>query len=313
MTKWNILITDGLADKGSKILRQKSLVDDLTGITAEQLLEDVGKYDAMIVRSRTKVTPNVFNVASRLKVVGRVGVGVDNIDLCAAKSHNVTVVNSPSATTIAVGEHAFGLMLALARNIPHADSSMKAGHWAKKQLLGSELYGKTLGIIGVGRIGSTIGERASAFGMTILGCDPFLSDKEIQEKNIVPVDLTTVYECSDYISLHVPLTSKTKGMVNSQTFSQMKTGVRLISTARGGVVDEAALLNALQSGKVAGAALDVFHHEPPGPIPLVTHPNVVASPHIGAQTKEAQARAAEDLANEILAALSGQELRWRVV
>lgn len=312
MTDWKIIICDGLAESGQAILREAARVDDHTGISTEDLLAIMGDYDGMIVRSRTKVTADVFKAGTRLKAVGRAGVGVDSIDLEAAKAHGVTVVNSPMATSITVAEYAFGLMLGLARHIPRADATMKAGEWAKKNLRGSELFGKTLGIIGLGRIGAAIGERAAAFGMTIIAHDPWLTDEAIQARGAEAVDLDGLYGRSDYITLHVPLTPGTKGMVDEAAFGKMKPGMRLICTARGGVVDEAALLAALESGQVAGAALDVFATEPPGATPLVTHPNVIAAPHIGAQAIEAQSRAAEHISAELLAVLRGEELRWKV-
>jgi D-3-phosphoglycerate dehydrogenase len=313
MNNWKILICDGLAESGQTILQDAAQVDDRSGISAAELLDVAGQYDALIVRSRTKVTAAVFAATSNLKVVGRAGVGVDSIDLEAAKAHGVMVVNSPMATSLAVAEHTFGLMLSLARHIPRADASMKAGEWAKKQLGGSELHGKTLGIVGMGRIGSELGRRAAAFGMAILGYDPFLSDEAIRERGAEAVELAVLYGRSHYISLHVPLSNDTRNMIDKAALQQMMPGTHLICAARGGVINEEDLLAALQSGHIAGAALDVFAQEPPGATALVTHPLVVATPHIAAQTAESQTRAAEHIATEVLAALAGDELRWRVV
>jgi D-3-phosphoglycerate dehydrogenase len=316
MLGWKILLTDGLQENGQAILRAGmgvGKVSDLKGISAEELLKVVPEYDAMIVRGRTKVTAEVIRAAARLKVIGRAGVGVDNVDLAAAQSHQVTVVNSPMATTIAVAEHTMALMLSLIRMIPRADTAMKSGQWIKKQLVGTELNGKTLGIIGMGRIGSMVGERASAFGMGILGYDPFLQGDEIQTRGAQPVDLKSLYNRSDIISLHIPLSPETRNMVDGQAFGFMKRGVYLICAARGGSIAETALLAALESGQVAGAALDVFADEPPGLAALVAHPNVVATPHIGAQTGEAQLRAAGDIASEVLASLQNEPLRWKIV
>ncbi len=276
------------------------------------LLAVIGGYDALVVRSRTKVTAELLKSAARLQVVGRAGVGVDNIDLEAARQRGVSVVNAPTATTLAVAEQALALMLALARHIPRADASMKAGSWEKKALLGSELYGKTLGVIGMGNIGAALAQRAAALGMDVLGHDPLLSDDVIRERQAEPVPLQELYTRSDYISLHVPLIPETRGMIGAHTLAQMKPGVRLVCTARGGLIDEAALLDALESGQVAGAALDVFAQEPPGLTPLVAHPYLIATPHISAQTVEAQQRAAVDIAEEVLRALRGEPLRWRV-
>ena len=270
-------------------------------------------YDALIVRSRTKVTVQVFDAARRLKVIGRVGVGVDNIDLEAARSHAVTVVNAPTSTSLAVAELTLGLMLALAREIPRANAGMKQGQWLKKELAGIELHGKTLGILGMGRIGAEVGLRAAAFGMSVLGYDPLIPAEEIVRRGAQPVGLDDLYSRADFISLHLPLTDETRSMVDEQAFGRMKRGVRIVCTARGGIIDESALLAALESGQVAGAALDVFASEPPGATDLVGHPRVIATPHIGAQTAEAQARAAEDIVYEVLAALNGEPLRWKVV
>jgi D-3-phosphoglycerate dehydrogenase len=266
----------------------------------------------LIVRGQTRVTPDVFDAAARLKVIGRAGVGVDNIDLEAAKKHNVTVVNAPTSTTVAVAELAFGLLLAVAREIPRADTGMKQGEWLKKQFEGVELNGKTLGIIGFGRIGMEVGKRAAAFGMNVIIYDPNVAEHELVHGNAEPVSLQELFAWSDFISLHLPLNVQTRDLLGPMAFSQMKEGVRIVSTARGGIIDEAALLGALNSGKVAGAGLDVFEKEPPGLTELVAHPRVIATPHIGAQTREAQTRAAEDISNEVLAALRGESLRWKV-
>lgn len=313
MTPWKILITDGLDAKGKAVLSEVGEVIDRNGITADELLREIGEYDALIVRSRTKVTPAVFEAGVKLKVVGRAGIGVDNIDLNAAKAHGVRVVNSPLATTITVAELTLGLMLALVREIPRADSAMKAGKWLKKELEGAELYGKTLGIVGFGRIGSAVADRARAFGMRIIAYDRLKAAEAITQRGGEPVSWEQLLELSDVITLHLPLTNETKNMLDADAFARMKDGVYLVDAARGGIVDEDALLAALESGKVAGAALDVFTTEPPGVTALVSHPRVICTPHIGAQTQEAQARAGYDIATEIIAALKGEPLRWRVI
>jgi len=309
---YKILVTDGLDASAFDILRPFAQADDKNGISAEDFLQIAPEYDAIIVRGRTKVTPAVFAAAPNLKVVGRAGVGVDNIDLNAAKAQGVTVVNAPIATTVAVAELAFGLLLATCRELPRADATMKAGKWIKKELEGVELYGKTLGVIGFGRIGSETGKRAAAFGMKILGYDPILPAEEIAKRGGEAVSLEELLAQSDFITMHIPLTAQSKGMLNAESFAKMKDGVRLVCAARGGVIDESALLEALQSGKVAAAGLDVFAAEPPGLTDLVAHPRVICTPHIGAQTAEAQTRAAEDIASEVLAALQGKDLRWKV-
>lgn len=313
MSDYKILLTDGLGKNGQAILRESAQVDLQNGITADDLVKIIGEYDALIVRSRTKVNAKLLAAAPRLKVVGRAGVGVDNIDLNAARECGVTVVNTPESTTVSVAEHTFALLLSLARSIPTADASMKAGNWLKNDLQGVELYRKTLGIIGVGRIGNAVAERASAFRMHVIGYDPFLSEEQVRTNGALPVTLENLFAQSDYITLHIPLTDQTRNILDEAAFRQMKPGVRIICAARGGVIDEAALLAALESGQVAGAALDVFAQEPPGLTPLVAHPKVIAAPHVGAQTVEAQVRAAEDVAHEVLNALRGETLRWRVV
>ncbi len=312
MPNFKILITDGLDESGLSVLRTLADVDQRNDISADDLLKVVSDFDGLIVRGRTKVAASVLDAATRLKVVGRAGVGVDNIDLEAAKKHNVTVVNAPMSTSIAVAELTFGLMLALAREIPRADAGMKQGKWLKKELEGVELNGKTLGVVGFGRIGVELGKRASAFGMNVIAYDPLISEEEITVRGAEPVSIQDLYAWADFISLHLPLNVQTRDMVGPLAFSQMKDGVRIMCAARGGIIDEAALVAALNSGKVAGAALDVYAVEPPGMSEAVLHPKVIASPHIGAQTAEAQSRASEDIANEVLSALQNKPLRWKV-
>lgn len=312
MSAWKILLTDGLEENGKAILRKSAEVVENPTISADELLNVVGDYDALIVRGRTKVTPAVLAAGKKLKVVGRAGVGVDNIDLAAAKEHKITVVNSPLATTVAVAELTMGLMLSIVREIARADAGLKAGKWLKKELEGTELFGKTLGVVGFGRIGSSVGQRAKAFDMKVLGYDPLIPAEQIQARGGEPVSLDQLLAQSDFITMHLPLTDSTRGMLNDAAFAKMKQGVYVICAARGGVIDETSLLAALNSGKVAGAALDVFATEPPGLNDLVSHPKMIGTPHIGAQTVEAQTRAAHDIAEEVLAALADQPLRWKV-
>ena len=303
-----MLVTDGLDDPGLALLREAAQVFE------SKTLEALPESDALIVRGRTKVTAEVIRSAGlRLKVVGRAGVGVDNIDLEAARARGLMVVNAPEAATVAVAELTLGMMLALARQIPLADAGMRRAEWRKSELHGSELSGKTLGIIGVGRIGAAVASRAAALGMRVLGHDPLLSDSELQRRGTEPFSFDGLLRESDYICLHLPLTNETRGLIGRETLKQVKPGARLISAARGGIVDEAAVLKALEAGQLAGVALDVFAEEPPGALPLRQHPNVVLTPHIGAQTREAQSKAAKDIASEVLAALRGESLRWRVV
>lgn len=312
MPNYNILITDGLDARGQSILRESANLDYHDKVAAEDLIRIVPEYDALIVRGQTKVTAAVIEAGSRLKVIGRAGVGVDNIDLEAAKRRGIAVVNTPTSTTVAVAELSFGLLLALAREIPRADVSMKQGQWNKKQFEGAELNGKILGIIGYGRIGIEVGKRAAAFGMNVIVYDPNVSEDELAHSDAEPVSIQDLFAWSDFISLHLPLNVQTRDLIGPLAFSQMKDGVRIVCAARGGIIDEAALLSALNSGKVAGAALDVFEKEPPGLTELISHPGVIATPHIGAQTAEAQTRASEDIATEILSVLNGGAPRWRV-
>jgi len=312
MTTFKVLITDGLDESGQAILRDAAEAVDRNNISADDLLKEIPAYDGLIVRGRTKVTAAVMEAATNLKVIGRAGVGVDNIDLEAAKKHGVTVVNAPTSTTLAVAELAFGLLLAVAREIPRADAGLKQSKWLKKELEGVELNGKTLGVVGFGRIGAEVGKRATAFGMKVVAYDPLIDAEEIKRRGAEPVSLDDLYAQADFITLHLPLTKESRGMVGEEAFAKMKDAVRVVSAARGGIIDEAALVAALNSGKVAGAGLDVFATEPPGVTEAVSHPKLIGSPHVGAQTAEAQVRASEDIASEVLAALRGEDLRWKV-
>jgi D-3-phosphoglycerate dehydrogenase len=305
--RWRIQITDGLAGEGVAILRQCAEVIE------EPTLRELGTLDAVVVRGRTKIDRAVLEAgAPRLKVVGRAGVGVDNIDVAWAHKLGVKVVNAPEASTVSVAELALGLMLALARRIPEANASMQRGEWRKRELTGSELSGRTLGIVGVGRIGGALAERAAALGMRLVGFDVQQPPDVLRSRGVEPVDLPTLLSVSDYISLHVPLTPETEGMIDAEALALVKPGARLICTARGRVVCEEDLLEALDKGRLAGAALDVFAQEPPGLSPLVQHPRVITTPHIGAQTGDAQRKAAVGIAEEVLAALHGKPLRWLV-
>ena len=305
---WRVLVTDGLSDEGLRLLRGQAKVIE------SETLAALGEYDALVVRGRTKVSAEVIEEAGpNLKVIGRAGVGVDNIDLEAAKSRGLIVVNAPQAASVAVAELTLGLMLSLSRNIPVADASMRRAEWRKSELKGSELVQKTVGIVGVGRIGTAIAERAQAFGMKVLGYDAFKPEDDLRSRGIEATDLDTLLGSSDYVCLHLPLNDETRGMFDSETLGKIKPGARLVSAARGGIVDEHALLAALESGHLSGAALDVFSQEPPGESPLLVHPKVVSTPHIGAFTEEAQEKAGRDIAGEVLAALNGEPLRWRVV
>lgn len=286
-----VLVCDPIHDDGVKILREAGYIVDLrTSITASELVEAVGGFDAIVVRSRTKVTEPVLEAGKRLKAVARAGVGLDNIDLNAAKRLGIIVVNSPEAPSNAVAELVLGLMLSLARRIPEADDSMKKGEWIKKRLTGIELKGRTLGIIGFGRIGYQLAKKARALEMRVLTYDVVIEKlmEFVEEAGAVAVDLDELLESSDFVTVHVPLLPQTKHMIGAEEMSAMKDGAYLINAARGGVVDEEALRKALVSGKLAGAALDVYEEEPPRDISLTGLQNVVSLPHIGAVTVEAQ-------------------------
>lgn len=311
--KWKILLTDGLSAISDQALLASADLADKKGISAEDLLTIVGDYDGVIVRSRTKITEEVIAAAPKLKVVGRMGVGVDNIDLKAAEKHGVTVVNAPVATTISVAELTLGLMLSLIREIPKANAGMKSGEWLKKELGGTELYQKTLGIIGFGNIAKAVCQRALAFDMKVVTFGSSKPADEIRSFGAEPVSFEELLKQSDLITMHIPHVEGTHYLLNEAAFQQMKDGVYIICPARGGVIDENALLNALETGKVAGAALDVFEKEPPGATSLLSHPRVIATPHIGAQTKEAQLRAGHDILSEVVAALDEKPLRWKIV
>jgi len=311
--QWKILLTDGLAPISDQDLLDAVELVDRKGISADELLEVIGEYDAVIVRGRTKITEDVLAAADNLKVVGRMGVGVDNIDLKAAGARDITVVNAPVATTVSVAELTLGLMLSLIRGIPKADAGMKAGEWLKKELVGTELYQKTLGVIGFGNIGEALAKRALAFDMKVIAYDPVRPAGEIKSAGAEAVSFETLLKQSDIITMHIPHIKSTHYLLNEEAFNMMKDGVRIICAARGGVIEQSALLAAIESGKVAGAALDVFESEPPGADRLPMHDKVVATPHIGAQTKEAQLRAGHDILSEVVAALEEKPLRWKIV
>ncbi len=307
-----ILLCDPLDPAGVGILTEAGAdVHQLTDAERERLPELIEEFDAIVVRSRTKVTADLLRRGRRLKVVGRAGIGVDNVDVATATELGILVVNAPTANLISATEHTFGLLLALARNIPAADASMKSGAWDRKGFLGSELDGKTLGIVGLGRIGQAVAHRALAFGMEVTAFDPYLDRAVARRLGIQLEDLDAVLAQADFVTLHMPLTDETRGLLSADRIERMKPGAALVNCARGGIVDESALLAALESGHVAGAALDVYATEPPIDPPdpevrrLVEHPRVITTPHIGAQTREAQERVATQTARMLLAALDG--------
>jgi D-3-phosphoglycerate dehydrogenase len=301
-----ILITDGLAKEAVKLMQDAGHEVILDEASPERLLEIVGDFDALMVRSRTKVTKDVLANAGNLKVIARAGIGVDNIDVRMATDNGIVVVNAPSGSTDSVAELAIAHMLSLARSIPRATGALKKGDWLKKQLKGSELSGKTLGLIGCGRIGQATADRARAFGMTIIGHDPWMPKDILDKAGIEHVGIDDLYARADFISLHANLTPENKHMIGAEAFSKMKKGVFIVNCARGGIIDERALYDALKEGKVGGAGLDVFETEPPGQSPLLELDNVSFTPHIGANTHEGQYRAGMIVAEQVLKVLNGQ-------
>ena len=309
-----ILIADALDAAASDLLRKAGHEVFEKTLSPDDLLKEMPSFDALLVRSATKVTKAVFGVAANLKVVGRAGVGVDNIDLAAAKANDVAVVNAPLAATNAVAELTVGQMLALCRSIPRADATTRQGEWAKKQLKGIELSGRTLGLLGVGRIGGRVAEICQALGMNVVVYDPYVPAERAAEMAVRKVDTPTeVAQLADFISVHVPLTDETRHLVSTDFLAACKKGAHILNVARGGVVDEAALLKAIESRHIAGAALDVFETEPLKESALFAHPNVHLSPHIGANTHEAQQKAAVMVAEQVLKVLDGQTPDHRVV
>ena len=306
---FRVLISDSLSKEAVQILEKEFKVDVNTKLTPEELKKAIKDYDALVVRSGTKVTKDIISAGEKLKIIGRAGVGLDNVDVEAASKKGIIVVNTPGGNTISTAEHTVSMMLALARNIPQADHSMKKGEWERKKFMGVELYGKTLGIVGLGRIGTEVARRALSFNMKVLAFDPYLSMEKAKELGIEPADLKTLLKESDYITVHTPLTEETKHIISDKEFAVMKKGVRVINCARGGIIDEEALVKAIESGRVAGAALDVYEEEPPSSAKLLKLDKVVLTPHLGASTEEAQVNVAIDVADTVRDALLGRGVR----
>ncbi|HIQ02860.1 MAG TPA: 3-phosphoglycerate dehydrogenase [Desulfurococcales archaeon] len=309
MSSIKVLVSDPISENAINLLKSKGLiVDEKPEISHEELKRIIEQYHVLIVRSRTKVTRDIIDSGRNLKIIARAGVGLDNIDVEYAKSKGITILNAPEAPTIAVAELTIGLMIAIARGICLGNMALKEGKWIKKQLMGFELYGKTLGIIGFGRIGKEVAKRAKAFGMNVIAISRRDISREARELGVEAAkDLDDLLRKSDIITLHVPLTPKTYHMIGEREFSIMKDGVVIINTARGAVIDGKALLKALKSGKVYAAGLDVYEHEPPQEDwewELIRHPRVIAVPHIGAQTREAQEKAGMIIAEKILKTLN---------
>lgn len=313
MEKFKVLVADPISQLGiDELVNEASLqVDVKIGIKPDELLATAAEYSAIVVRSQTKITAAVIEAATKLKVVGRAGVGVDNVDVAAATAKGVIVMNTPGGNTISTAEHAFSLLVSIARNIPQADASVKSGKWNRKAFEGVELYNKTLGILGMGRIGSEIARRAIAFGMRVLAYDPYLSPSKARSLQVELIDnLDDLMPHIDFATLHMPLTAETKHMIDARRIQLMKPGVRIVNCARGGLIDEAALSDALKSGHIAAAALDVFEVEPPpADYPLFQLPNIVFTPHLGASTAEAQESVGIEIALAIRAALVDGEIR----
>jgi D-3-phosphoglycerate dehydrogenase len=295
-----VLIADELSPAALQVFRNRGVeVDEKVGLKPKELRDIIGSYDGLAVRSATKVTPEVIAVAKKLKVVGRAGIGVDNIDVRAATAAGICVMNTPFGNSITTAEHALAMMMALARHIPQADRSTQAGKWEKSKFVGVELYAKTLGLIGCGNIGSIVADRAQGLKMKVIAYDPFLSPERALDLGVEKVELEELYHRADFISLHTPLTDQTRGMINKDTLARCKEGVRVINCARGGLVVEDDLRAALDSGHVAGAAIDVFSEEPATSNALFDHPHVVTTPHLGASSNEAQLNVALQVAEQM--------------
>ncbi len=310
-----VLITDSIAPVCAMLLTEQGIeVDIRLKQSPEALAEIVDQYHGWIIRSGTRINADLLEAAKQLRVVGRAGVGVDNVDLEAATKRGVLVLNAPDGNTISTAEHTCAMLLALSRHISQADASLTEKKWERKKFMGAEVYGKTLGIIGVGKIGRAVAQRMQGFGMHTIGFDPVLSEETAEKMGIELVPLDEVYARSDYITTHTPLNDATRGMLNRDTLRQCKPGIRLVNCARGGIIDEGDLLDAIEAGHVAGAALDVYSQEPPGAAlaSLVSHPRVVTTPHIAASTEEAQEKVARQVTEQVINALQGRPVQTPV-
>ncbi len=302
--KIRVLVSDPLGERGVNILKQEKAlqVDVVTGLSESELKKIIPQYDAIVIRSSTKLTKDILETAKKLRIIGRAGVGVDNVDLDAATKQGIIVMNTPEGNTISTCEHTLSMLMAMARNIPQANQSVKKGEWNRGKFMGTELHGKVLGVIGLGRIGRQIALRAAGFGMEVIGYDPFIA-KESFKGGVALVSFEELLKKSNFITVHVPLTDQTKGMIGLKQFELMQKGVYVLNCARGGIINEKALYDAIQSGKVRGAALDVFENEPPKNNLLLTLDQVIATPHLGAATQEAQENVAIAVAQQVADAL----------
>jgi D-3-phosphoglycerate dehydrogenase / 2-oxoglutarate reductase len=307
-----ILVAEPLAAEGIAKLRDRHEVDERIGLGRDELCRIIPEYDALVVRSQVKADAELIAAAPRLTVIGRAGVGVDNVDLAAATRAGIVVVNAPTGNTIAAAEHTLALLYALARRIAPADASVRRGEWERSRFTGVELRGRTLGIVGLGKIGQAIAARARAMEMTVLASDPYVTDEQAAHVGAELVPFETILARSDVLSVHVPLTRATKGLIGRDALARLKPGALLLNVARGGVVDEAAVAEALRERRLGGAAIDVFEKEPPVGSPLLDAPDTVLTPHLGASTAEAQVAVAEEVADQVLDALDGRPARYAV-
>ena len=300
-----VLVSDALSEVGVKIFQETPgiEVDVITGLSPEELKEIIGKYDALVIRSATKVTEDIIMAASNLKVIGRAGIGLDNVDIPVASRQGIVVMNTPYGNTITTAEHTIAMIMALSRNIPQATASLKDGKWEKNKLKGRELFNKTLGLIGAGNIGGIVADRAKGLKMKVIIYDPYIKPETIEELDVESVSLDELLKRSDYVTIHTPKTDETKNLINKETLAKMKKGAMLINCARGGIVNEDDLYEALKSGHLWGAAIDVFSTEPPGKNKLLELNNFICTPHLGAFTSEAQVNVARDVAEQIVAYL----------
>jgi D-3-phosphoglycerate dehydrogenase len=307
-----ILVAESIAPEGVAALRAHHDVDVRTGLAPDDLRGIVGEYEALVVRSQVSVDAGLIAAGTRLQVIGRAGVGVDNVDLDAATRAGITVVNAPTGNTIAAAEHTIALLLALARHVPAADASIRRGEWTRGPLQGVQLRGRTLGIVGLGKIGMAVAERARGLGMTLIGSDPYVTAEQAALRGVELVSFEALLERADALTVHVPLSRSTSALIDAAALKRMRPGAFVLNVARGGIVDEAALADALREGRLAGAAIDVFEREPPTGSPLLDAPNTVLTPHLGASTAEAQVAVAEEVAAQILDVLDGRPAQYAV-
>lgn len=300
-----VLVSDPLSEQGLTILQQHFTVDVITKLSEEELVEKIPEYDALVIRSGTQVTRKVIEAADKMMIVGRAGVGVDNVDVEAATEKGIIVVNAPEGNMLSAAEHTIAMMMSLARNVPQADASLKAKKWERGKFMGVEVNGKTLGVIGLGRIGAEVAKRAQGMNMSILAYDPFVTEERAKEMGVTMMSVQEIAKEADFITVHTPLTKDTRNIIDAEEFSMMKNNARIINCARGGIINEEALSDALNNDKIAGAAIDVFVNEPPFEGPLLDSKNLIVTPHLGASTKEAQINVAVSVAEEVVAVLTG--------